>query len=157
MAAPLAPSLPGTGPRRWLSLSAVDLAGGVLAHAGSGSPGDGARLLRRGDPRELGHRSPEPSQSDLRPQDQPPHARSVPYPGHYRGRGPLVACRLQEVAYQAVPQGGEALRTETTINDTRDFGIGRRIENLPKLRRIGFAANRRLLDVESVGHDCLKL
>jgi DNA-binding HxlR family transcriptional regulator len=49
---------------------------------------------------------------------------------------------------------GEALRTETTINDTRDFGIGRRIENLPKLCRIGFAANRRLLDVERVGHDC---
>jgi hypothetical protein len=33
----------------------------------------------------------------------------------------------------------EALRTETTINDTRDFGIGRRIENLAELRKIGFA------------------
>ena len=33
----------------------------------------------------------------------------------------------------------EALRTETTINDTRDFGIGRRIENLAQLRKIGFA------------------
>ena len=49
---------------------------------------------------------------------------------------------------------GEALRTETTINDTRDFGIGRRIENLADLRRIGFAANRRLLDVERAGHNC---
>jgi len=49
---------------------------------------------------------------------------------------------------------GEALRTETTINDTRDFGIGRRIENLAELRKIGFAANRRLLDVERIGHDC---
>jgi DNA-binding HxlR family transcriptional regulator len=49
---------------------------------------------------------------------------------------------------------GEALRTETTINDTRDFGIGRRIKNLPELCRIGFAANRRLLDVERVSHDC---
>jgi hypothetical protein len=49
---------------------------------------------------------------------------------------------------------GEALRTETTINDTRDFGIGRRIENLAELREIGFAANRRLLDVERIGHDC---
>jgi hypothetical protein len=49
---------------------------------------------------------------------------------------------------------GEALRTETTINDTRDFGIGRRIENLVELRKIGFAANRRLLDVERIGHDC---
>jgi hypothetical protein len=49
---------------------------------------------------------------------------------------------------------GEALRTETTINDTRDFGIGQRIENLGELRKIGFAANRRLLDVERIGHDC---
>ena len=45
----------------------------------------------------------------------------------------------------------EALRTETTINDTRDFGIGRRIKNLAELRKIGFAANRRLLDVECIG------
>ena len=49
---------------------------------------------------------------------------------------------------------GQALRTETTINDTRDFAIGRRIHNLPELRKIGFAANRRLLDVQCVGHDC---
>src|SRR5499425_1396281 len=48
----------------------------------------------------------------------------------------------------------EALRTETTINDTRDFGIGRRIENLAQLRKIGFAANRRLLDVQRISHDC---
>ena len=49
---------------------------------------------------------------------------------------------------------GQALRTETTINDTRDFGIGRRLENLPQLRKIGFAANRRLLDVQRISHDC---
>jgi hypothetical protein len=41
-----------------------------------------------------------------------------------------------------------ALRTETTINDSRDFGIGRRLVNLPALREVGFSANRRLLDVE---------
>jgi hypothetical protein len=39
---------------------------------------------------------------------------------------------------------GQALRTETTINDTRDFGVGRRLHNLPALREIGFNANRRL-------------
>jgi len=49
---------------------------------------------------------------------------------------------------------GQALRAETTINDTRDFAIGRRIENLEDLRKIGFAANRRLLDVLRIGHDC---
>jgi hypothetical protein len=49
---------------------------------------------------------------------------------------------------------GRALRTETTINDTRDFGIGKRLKNLPALREIGFRANRRLLDVQQVSQDC---
>ncbi len=48
---------------------------------------------------------------------------------------------------------GQALRTETTINDTNDFGIGRRLHNLPALRKVGFAANRRLLDVQRTSHD----
>ena len=47
-----------------------------------------------------------------------------------------------------------ALRTETVINDTYDFDIGRRLENLPALREVGFSANRRLLDVQRIGHDC---
>jgi hypothetical protein len=50
---------------------------------------------------------------------------------------------------------GQALRTETTINDTYDFAIGRALRNLPALREIGFAANRRLVHVESLSHDCL--
>jgi hypothetical protein len=49
---------------------------------------------------------------------------------------------------------GRALRTETTINNTRDFGIGKHLRNLPALRRIGCQANRRLLDVQTVSHDC---
>jgi hypothetical protein len=48
---------------------------------------------------------------------------------------------------------GRALRTETTINNTRDFGIGRKIENLPALRKMAQAANRRLLDVQRLDHD----
>jgi hypothetical protein len=48
---------------------------------------------------------------------------------------------------------GKALRTETTINDARDFGIGKRLENLPALRAAGFAATRRLLDVQEISHD----
>jgi hypothetical protein len=50
---------------------------------------------------------------------------------------------------------GRALRTETTINDTRDFYIGKRLKNLPALRQIGFQANRRLLHVQMLSHDCL--
>lgn len=49
---------------------------------------------------------------------------------------------------------GRALRTETTINNTRDFAIGKKLHNLSALRQVGFQANRRLLDVEKVSHDC---
>jgi hypothetical protein len=48
---------------------------------------------------------------------------------------------------------GRALRTETTINDTTDFSIGKRLTNLPVLREIGFSANRRLLHVQRLSHD----
>jgi hypothetical protein len=49
---------------------------------------------------------------------------------------------------------GHALRTETPINNTRDFALGRRLHNLPALRAIGFTANRRLLEVETLSQDC---
>lgn len=48
----------------------------------------------------------------------------------------------------------KALRTETTIANTYDFGIGKRLGNLPALREIGFTANRRLLDVQKISQDC---
>jgi len=43
---------------------------------------------------------------------------------------------------------GRALRTETTVNDTRDFGVGRMLtaENWDALVRIGHQINQRLLD-----------
>jgi hypothetical protein len=50
---------------------------------------------------------------------------------------------------------GRALRTETTISNTYDFNIGRRLINLPALRQIGFAANRRLLNLQRLSHDCM--
>jgi hypothetical protein len=48
---------------------------------------------------------------------------------------------------------GTALQTETTINDTTYFSIGKRLTNLPALQEIGFSANRRLLGVQSISHD----
>lgn len=48
---------------------------------------------------------------------------------------------------------GKALRTETTINHTLDFGVGKRLTNLPALRQIGYTANRRLLAVQRLSHD----
>jgi len=49
---------------------------------------------------------------------------------------------------------GRALRTETTINDAWDFDVGKRLKNLPHLREIGFAANRRLLQIQRLACDC---
>ena len=48
---------------------------------------------------------------------------------------------------------GRALRTELTVNNTRDFGIGKALHNLPALREVAFAANRRLLHVQKLSHD----
>ena len=50
---------------------------------------------------------------------------------------------------------GRALRTETTINNTRDVDVKRMLPNLVLLRRIGFSANRHLLDVQRVTYDCM--
>jgi hypothetical protein len=48
---------------------------------------------------------------------------------------------------------GKALRTETTINDTADFGVAKGLSHLPELKEIGFTASRRLLDVQRISHD----
>jgi hypothetical protein len=48
---------------------------------------------------------------------------------------------------------GRALRTETTINQPRDFKIGKELTNLAALAEVGYTANRRLLDAECISHD----
>ena len=48
---------------------------------------------------------------------------------------------------------GRALRTETTVNNTYDFGVGRLLKNLDAVRQIGCRANRRILEVEQLTHD----
>ena len=81
-------------------------------------------------------------------------------PGRFRTRVitdgvvPSLHVDYKKTRIKQYHKEGQALRTETTINDTRDFAIGRRIDNLDELRKIGFAANRRLLDVQRIGHDC---
>ncbi len=47
-----------------------------------------------------------------------------------------------------------ALRTETTFNDTYDFGVGRGLSNFCYLRTLGQHINSRLLDTEQTAHDC---
>jgi hypothetical protein len=48
---------------------------------------------------------------------------------------------------------GRALRTETTVNQPRDLGIGKELTNLAAMAKAGYTANRRLLDAECISHD----
>lgn len=81
-------------------------------------------------------------------------------PGRFRTRvitegvSPSLHVDYKRTRIKQYHKEGRALRTETTINDTRDFGIGKRLTNLPALRAVGFPANRRLLDAQYVSHDC---
>jgi len=43
-----------------------------------------------------------------------------------------------------------ALRTETTINDPKDFGVNKGLENFGYLQKIGRNINRRLLDAQQI-------
>src|SRR6266516_3340437 len=82
-------------------------------------------------------------------------------PGRFRTRiltqdvTPSLNVYYKNTRIKQYHKENRALRTETTINNSYDFGIGRRLCNLPKLREVGFAANRRLLDVEHISHDCI--
>ena len=49
---------------------------------------------------------------------------------------------------------GRALRTETIINDSYDFAVGRRLGNFDQLKELGFATNRRLLRVQRISRNC---
>jgi hypothetical protein len=48
---------------------------------------------------------------------------------------------------------GRALRTETTVNDAYDFGIGRGLSNFGRLRELGQQINTRVLEAERADHD----
>jgi len=49
---------------------------------------------------------------------------------------------------------GRALRTETTVNDAYDFGIGRGLSNFGRLRDVGQSINTRVLEAERVTDEC---
>ncbi|MGH3838836.1 MAG: hypothetical protein ACRD08_03520 [Acidimicrobiales bacterium] len=82
-----------------------------------------------------------------------------PTPGRFRTRiftdGVIPSLHVEYKASRVKQyhKEGVALRTETTINDARDFSIGKRLHNLPALREVGFSANRRLLAVQRISHD----
>jgi hypothetical protein len=80
-------------------------------------------------------------------------------PGRFRTRvitdgvTPSLHVDYKHATIKQYHKEGRALRTETTVNDTRDFAIGKRLTNLPALRAVGFSANRRLLGVQRLSHD----
>lgn len=86
------------------------------------------------------------------------HGRKRPTPGRFRTRiitqhvTPSLYVDYKHTTIKQDHKEGRALRTETTINDTYDFNVGRRLTNLPALRQIGFSANRRLLGVQRLSH-----
>ena len=85
--------------------------------------------------------------------------RKHPTPGRFRTRvitadvTPSLHVDYKNSKIKQYHKLGKAIRTETTINETRDFGIGKRLTNLPALRQIGFTANRRLLGAQTLSHD----
>jgi hypothetical protein len=72
-----------------------------------------------------------------------------------RGVTPSLHVDYKHTRIKQYHKEGRALRTETTINNAHDFRVGKRLANLPALRQIGFAANRRLLNLERLTHDCM--
>jgi hypothetical protein len=82
-----------------------------------------------------------------------------PTPGRFRTRiitegvVPSLHIDYKNAKIKQYHKEGRALRTETTINDTGDFKLSKRLINLPALRQIGFTANRRLLGVQRLSHD----
>jgi hypothetical protein len=71
------------------------------------------------------------------------------------GVAPGIAARSSFTQIKQYHKLGKALRTETTINHTTDFGLGKPLTNLPALQRIGYTANRRLPGAQRPSHDPL--
>jgi hypothetical protein len=82
-------------------------------------------------------------------------------PGRFRTRivtqyvTPSLNVYYKNARIKQYHKENRALRTETTINNTYDFAIGKSLKNLPELRQIGFAINRSLLEIERISHDCI--
>ena len=83
-------------------------------------------------------------------------------PGRFRTRVitagvvPSLHVDYKKTKIKQYHKQGRALRTETTINNPRDFGVTKRLTSLPELRQLGFSANRRLLGVQTISHDPIR-
>jgi hypothetical protein len=89
--------------------------------------------------------------------DRRVHART---PGRFRTRvitegvTPSLHVDYKRARIKQYHKEGRALRTETTLNRPRDFGIGKGLTHLSAPRKVGFQANRRLVNVQRISHDC---
>ena len=68
-----------------------------------------------------------------------------------RGVDPHLCCYYRSARLKQYFKEHRALHTELVISNTRDFGIGRRVnaDNWKALRAVGEAANRRLCDAQA--------
>jgi hypothetical protein len=71
-------------------------------------------------------------------------------------REPAVQVHYRASKVKEYFKEGRALSTETSVNDTRDFGIGRRLthENWEALVAIGHQVNQRFLDHQLQACQC---
>ena len=72
----------------------------------------------------------------------------------HAGVHPRLHIRYKSCDIKQYFKENRALRTETTFNNSLDFGIGKDIANLWQLRRLGGDINRRVLQVERVSQNC---
>lgn len=90
---------------------------------------------------------------------QIPRGRKHKTPGRFRTRvftegvNPSLHFDYKSSRGKQYHKEGRAIRTEITVNNPRDFGLPKRLSALPELRQLGFAAARRLLDVQRISHD----
>jgi len=83
-------------------------------------------------------------------------------PGRFRTRvigdgvEPQIQAHYKHSKVEQYLKEGRALRTETTINDPNDFGVGRTLNatNWLALTRIGHEINERLLSAQLAACDC---
>jgi hypothetical protein len=109
------------------------------------------------------HRRPEPALDDAN-QVSLIFGRKVTRrtPGRFltrvvgRGTDPAIQIRYKRSKLKQYFKEGRALRTETTINDTKDFGVGRTVTdaNWGALIQIGHNTNQRLLDHQLQACQC---
>ncbi|MDH7502686.1 MAG: hypothetical protein QHJ82_08245 [Verrucomicrobiota bacterium] len=71
-----------------------------------------------------------------------------------RGVAPSLHVGYKSFDLKQYFKEGRGLRTEGTINDPRDFGVGKSLKNLPHLKQILRHINHRLLEVERTSQNC---